>query len=52
MKKIKAWWSGDGEWLCLLVNNDVTVSLNRDEATELLKAIVYGPIPDRLARAD
>jgi hypothetical protein len=37
-KKIKAWWSDDGKWFCILVNDGVsqaTVSLTPEEANAL-----------------
>jgi len=37
-EKIKSWWSDDGKWFCLLVNdgvNQATVSLTRAEAKAL-----------------
>lgn len=37
-EKVKSWWSEDGKWFCLLVNdgvNQATVSLTRAEAKAL-----------------
>ena len=38
--KIKSWWSEDGQWFCLLVDdgvNKATVSLTPDEAKALAR---------------
>jgi hypothetical protein len=38
VEKIKYWWSDDGKWFCILVNDGVdqaTVSLTRAEARAL-----------------
>jgi hypothetical protein len=48
MEKIKSWWSDDGKWFCILVNdgvNQATVSLTRTEAREL-SAMVWEAPPD------
>ena len=40
-EKVKSWWSGDGQWFCMLVNdgvNQATVSLTPEEAVILSKA--------------
>jgi hypothetical protein len=40
--KIKGWWSNDGKWFCVLVNdgvNQATVSLTPDEAKALAREI-------------
>lgn len=40
--KLKGWWSDDGKWFCVLVDdgtNKATVSLNRNEADELARQI-------------
>ena len=45
VEKIRSWWSGDGKWFCLLVNDGVsqaTVSLTREEAKGLA-AEIYDP---------
>jgi hypothetical protein len=42
-EKAKAWWSDDGKWFCLLVNdgvNQATVSLTPEEAVALVGACV------------
>ncbi len=42
-RKVKSWWSEDGQWFCMAVNNGVsiaTVSLTPNEAHELAKQIV------------
>lgn len=42
-RKVKSWWSEDGQWFCMAVNNGVsvsTVSLTPDEAHELSRQIV------------
>ncbi len=39
--KIKTWWSDDGKWFCVLVDDGVskaTVSLTPEEAAELRKS--------------
>jgi hypothetical protein len=39
-EKVKSWWSEDGKWFCMLVNdgvNQATVSLTPEEATALAK---------------
>lgn len=48
MEKIKSWWSEDGKWFCIFVNdgvNQATVSLTRAEAREL-SAMVWEASPD------
>lgn len=42
-EKVKSWWSEDGKWFCLLVNdgaNQATVSLTPDEAHKLARRVV------------
>lgn len=44
-EKIKTWWSEDGQWFCMLVDdcvNKATVSLTPDEA----KALARGADPE------
>jgi hypothetical protein len=39
-EKIQSWWSEDGQWFCILVNDGVsqsTVSLTADEAKALAR---------------
>lgn len=39
-EKIKSWWSEDGQWFCILVNdgvNQATVSLTAEEAKGLAR---------------
>jgi hypothetical protein len=45
MDKIKSWWSEDGKWFCILVNDGIsqaTVSLTRAEA-KTLAGEIYDP---------
>lgn len=40
MKKIQTWWSDDGKWFCILVDDGVsksTISLTPDEAKALAR---------------
>lgn len=44
-EKIKSWWSEDGKWFCILVDdgvNKATVSLTRREA-KALAGEIYDP---------
>ena len=44
-EKVKSWWSDDGQWFCILVDDGVsksTVSLTPDEA----KALAMDADPD------
>jgi hypothetical protein len=44
MQKLKSWWSADGQWFCVLVNDGVsqaTVSLTPVEAAKLAFSIAY-----------
>lgn len=48
MEKIKLWWSDDGKWFCIFIDdgvNQATVSLTRAEAREL-SAMVWEAPPD------
>ena len=48
-EKVKSWWSSDGQWFCVLVNdgvNQATVSLTPDEAAALRSAAAPRPAPN------
>ena len=48
MEKIKTWWSEDGKWFCLLVDdgvNKATVSLTPEEAKGLARDADPGCAP-------
>lgn len=45
-EKIKTWWSEDGKWFCILVNdgvNQATISLTRREARQLAGDVRAAP---------
>ena len=55
MDKIKSWWSEDGKWFCLLVNdgvNQATVSLTRAEAKALAGEIYDQARPPNSSSCD
>lgn len=50
LDKVKSWWSDDGEWFCMLVNDGVnqsTVSLTPEEAASLSQSAGASPAVKR-----